>query len=160
MVSVITFIFFFVAPITLVLYMRNMFALLLMFIFWIIDIVLLWFYTGWRDIIGLTTPRITYRQFIALYSVMPENFVLNNYDIKYNDENVDFKTFIDIMRYRHFHKRIEKYKNQRKQLQRQAALIADLQRGLAREQAHIDNFMREGLRQQAAPAGKGGAIAQ
>lgn len=145
MVSIITFIFFFVAPIILVLYTRNVFALLLLFIFWIIDIVLLWFYTGWREIVGLTTPKITFRQFIALYNVMPENFVLNNYDIKYNDESVDFKTFIDVMRYRHFHKRIEKYKNQRKQLQRQAALIADLQRGLAREQADIDGFMEENL---------------
>lgn len=151
MVSIITFIFFFVAPIILVLYTRNVFALLLLFIFWIIDIVLLWFYTGWREIVGYTTPRITFRQFIALYNVMPENFVLGNYDIQYNDESVDFKTFIDVMRYRYFHKRIEKYKNQRKQLQRQAALIADLQRGLAREQADIDCFMKEGLRQQAPP---------
>ena len=135
MVSVITFVFFFAAPIILVLYTRNVFTLLLLVIIWIIDIVLLWFYTGWRDIVGFTAPKITYRQFIALYNVMPEYFVLNNYDIKYNDESVDFKTFIDVMRYRHFHKRIEKYKNQRKQLQRQAALIADLQRGLAREQA-------------------------
>ena len=148
MVSVITFVFFFAAPIILVLYTRNVFTLLLLVIIWIIDIVLLWFYTGWRDIVGFTAPKITYRQFIALYNVMPEYFVLNNYDIKYNDESVDFKTFIDVMRYRHFHKRIEKYKNQRKQLQRQAALIADLQRGLAREQADIDWFVREGLRRQ------------
>lgn len=145
MVSVITFIFLFVAPAVLTLCTGSGLALLLLFIFWIIGIVLLWFYTGWREIVGLTTPKITFRQFIALYNVMPENFVLGNYDIKYNDKSVDFKTFIDIMRYRYFHKRIEKYKNQRKQLRRQAELIADLQKGLAREQADIDCFMEENL---------------
>lgn len=136
----------FIVPVVLYFFcMGGWLACLLMIIIWVIDIVLLWFYTGWREIVGSTTPKITYRQFIALYNVMPEDFILNDYDIKYSDDTVDFKMFIDVMRYRHFLKNIEKHRIQQKQLQRQAKLIADLRRGLAREQADIDGFMEENL---------------
>lgn len=136
----------FIVPVVLYFFcMGGWLACLLMIIIWVIDIGLLWFYTGWREIVGSTTPKITYRQFIALYNVMPEDFIFNDYDIKYSDDTVDFKTFIDVMRYRHFLKNIEKHRIQQKQLQRQAKLIADLRRGLAREQADIDGFMEENL---------------
>lgn len=143
MIAIIIFVFLFIAPAVLTLCTGNGFVLLLMIIIWIIDLVLLWLYTNWCEIVGFTTPRITYCQFVALYNVMPKHFVLNDYDIEYSGNTVDFKTFIDVMRYRHFHKRIEKNENQQKQLQRQAALIADLQCELAREQADIDYFMKE-----------------
>ena len=145
MIAIIIFAFLFVVPAVLTLCTGGGLALLLMIIIWIIDLVLLWFYTSWWNIVGYTTPRITYRQFIALYNVMSEHFVLNDYDIKYNDDPVDFKTFIDVMRYRHFHKNIEKHRIQQEQLERQTELIADLQRGLAQEQADIDYFMKEHL---------------
>lgn len=145
MIAIIIFAFFFIAPAVLTLCTGSGLALLLMIIIWIIDLILLWFYTSWWNIVGFTTPRITYRQFVALYNVMPKHFVLNDYDIEYSGDTVDFKTFIDVMQYRHFHKRIEKNENQQKQLQRQATLIADLQRGLAQEQANIDEFMKEHL---------------
>lgn len=145
MIAIIIFIFFFIAPAVLTLCTGSGFALLMMIIIWVIDLMLLWFYTSWWNIVCSTTPRITYRQFIALYHVMPEDFILNDYDIKYSDSAVDFKTFIDVMRYRHFHKNIEKHRIQQEQLERQTELIADLQRGLAREQADIDYFMKEHL---------------
>lgn len=143
MIVIIIFVFLFIAPAVLTLCTGNGFALLMMIILWIIDLVLLWFYMSWYAIICSTTPKITYRQFIALYSVMPEDFILNDYDIKYNDNAVDFKTFIDVMRYRHFHKNIEKHRIQQEQLQNQAELITNLQQGLVREQADIDYFMKE-----------------
>lgn len=145
MIAIIIFIFFFIAPAVLTLCTGNGLALLMMIIMWVIDLVLLWFYTSWWSIVGSTTPKISYRQFIALYNVMPKDFMLNDYDIRYNDSAVDFKTFIDVMRYRHFHKNIEKHRIQQEQLQNQAKLIADLQRELAREQADIDYFMKEHL---------------
>lgn len=155
--AIIIFIFFFIAPAVLTLYTDSGLALLMMIIIWVIDLVLLCFYMTWWNIVGLVTPKITYRQFIALYNVMPDHFILNDYDIKYYDKkykyhditysgnDIDFKTFIDVMRYRHFHKRIEEHKTQQEQLQNQAELITDLQRELAREQADIDYFMKEHL---------------
>lgn len=145
MIAIIIFAFFFIAPAVLTLCTGSGLALLMLIIIWVIDLTLLWFYTSWQNIVGLIAPKITYRQFIALYNVMPDHFVLNDYDIKYSGDDIDFKTFIDVMRYRHFHKRIKKYEIQQKQLQRQATLIADFQRALAREQADIDNFMKEHL---------------
>lgn len=145
MIAIIIFIFFFIAPAVLTLCTGSGLALLMMIIIWVIDLVLSWFYTSWWNIVGSTTPRITYRQFIALYNVMPEDFILNDYDIKYSGDAVDFKTFIDVMRYRRFHKRIEKHRIQQEQLQNQANLIAELQRELVREQADIDYFMKEHL---------------
>ena len=145
MIAIIIFVFFFIAPAVLTLCTGNGLALLMMIIIWVIDLIAIWLYRSWWNIVGYTTPKITYRQFIALYNVMPDHFVLNDYDIKYSGDDIDFKTFIDVMRYRHFHKRIEKYEIQQKQLQRQAALIADLQRDLAREQADIDYFIKEKL---------------
>lgn len=145
MIAIIIFIFFFIAPAVLTLCTGNGLALLMMIIIWVVDLVLLWFYIGWWSIVDSTTPKISYHQFIALYNVMPEDFMLNDYDIKYNDDPVDFKTFIDVMQYRHFHKNIEKHRIQQEQLERQTELIADLQRGLAREQADIDYFIKEHL---------------
>ena len=145
MIAIIIFIFFFIAPAVLALCTGNGLALLMMIIIWVIDLVLLWFYMSWWSIVCSTTPKISYRQFIALYNVIPDHFVLKDYDIKYNDDPVDFKTFIDVMRYRHFHKNIEKHRIQQEQLQNQAKLIADLQCNLAREQADIDYFMKEHL---------------
>lgn len=145
MIAIIIFVFFFIAPAVLTLCTGNGFALLMMIIIWVIDLMLLWFYTSWWNIVCSTTPRITYRQFIALYHVMPEDFILNDYDIKYSGDAVDFKTFIDVMQYRHFHKNIEKHRIQQEQLQNQAKLITVLQCDLAREQADIDYFMKEHL---------------
>ncbi len=145
MIAIIIFVFFFIAPAVLTLCTGNGFALLMMIIIWVIDLILLWFYTSWWNIVCSTTPKISYRQFIALYNVIPEHFVLKDYDIKYSGDDIDFKTFIDVMRYRHFHKNIEKHQIQQEQLQNQANLITILQRELAREQADIDYFMKEHL---------------
>ena len=123
----------------------NLFTGLLSIGILMLNTVLLIFYVDWWNNTGVRTPKISYRQFIALYNVIPEHFVLNDYDIKYSGDDIDFKTFIDVMRYRHFHKNIEKHRIQQEQLQNQANLITILQRELAQEQADIDYFMKEHL---------------
>lgn len=76
---------------------------------------------------------------------MPEDFTLDEYDIHYKHILTDFKTFPDWWRYRHFHKNIKKHTIQQEQIQQQAALINELQRGLAQEQAEADLFIKEHL---------------
>lgn len=125
----------FIAPLALYVKIRTIPILVLSIIITLFDIILLWNYCGWLDVICKNTAKISYRTFISLYDVMPEDFVLNNYDIRYNHSSVDFKTFFDVMRYQYFYKNIKKRQNQRKQIENQTKLIADLQRGLAREQA-------------------------
>lgn len=95
------------------------------------------------------TPKLSYRAFIKLYNVMSEDFELHKYDFYYKNTLIDFKTFPDWWRYRHLYNNIEKNKVRQEQLQRQAALISELQRGLAQEQEKADNFIKEKLNEQA-----------
>ena len=74
---------------------------------------------------------------------MPEDFSFNEYDFYYKNTVIDFKTFLDWRRYRHLYKNIEKHKTEQEQLQRQAALISELQHGLTQQQNEIDKFVKE-----------------
>lgn len=140
MISII--LFFYIAPILLIIKVPNLFSTSLSIGIWILNTVLLIFYLDWWNHTGVRTPKISYRQFIALYNVMPDDFTLWIYDIAYKHNDIDFKSFPDYWQYRRFYKNIEKHQIQQEQLQNQAELIADLQRGLAREQANIDYFMK------------------
>lgn len=145
MFTIIAIIFFYIAPIALTIKTASLCVLLLTIGIWIIDTIVLYFYCGWWDQVGSTTPKLSYRAFIKLYNVMPEDFSFNEYDFYYKNIVIDFKTFPDWWRYRKFYKNIEKHKTEQEQLQRQAALITELQRGLAQEQAKADLFIKEHL---------------
>lgn len=135
--------FFYIAPILLMVKVLNLFTGLLSISIWILNTVLLFFYFDWWNNTGIRTPKISYRQFIALYNVIPDEFTLWTYNISYKNNDIDFKSFSDYWQYQQFYKNINKHRIQQEQLERQAKLIADLQRGLAREQADIDYFMKE-----------------
>ena len=149
MITIIAIIFFYIAPVVLTIKTASVFVLLLTIGIWIIDTVVLYFYCDWWSQVGSTTPKLSYRAFIKLYNVMPDDFSFNEYDFYYKNTVIDFKTFPDWWRYRKFYKNIEKHKTKQEQLQRQAALIAELQRGLAQEQIKVDDFIREKLNEQA-----------
>ena len=143
MTTIIVIIFFYIAPVVLTFKTASLFVLLLTIGIWIIDTVVLYFYCGWWNQVSSTTPKLSYRAFIKLYNVMPEDFTLRKCDFYYKDTVIDFKTFPDWWRYRKFYKNIEKYKTEQEQLQRQAALISELQRGLTQQQNEIDKFVKE-----------------
>lgn len=143
MITIIAIIFFYIAPIVLTIKTASLFVLLLTIGIWIIDTIVLWHFCDWYEEVGTTTPKLSYRAFIKLYNVMPEDFTLDEYDIHYKHILTDFKTFPDYWRYRHFHKNIEKHITQQEQMQQQAVLISELQRGLAQEQAKADIFIKE-----------------
>lgn len=149
MITIITIIFFYIAPIVLTIKTASLFIFLLTIGIWIIDTIILYYFGSWWGQLGSTTPKLSYRAFIKLYNVMPDDFTLNEYDIHYKYILTDFKTFPDWWRYRRFHKNIKKHMIQQKQIQQQAALIAELQRGLAQEQIKIDDFIKEKLNEQA-----------
>ena len=145
MVTIIAIIFFYIAPIILVIKTANFYVLLLTIGIWIVDTIVLYYFCDWSDETGSTTPKLSYRAFIKLYNVMPDDFTLRKYDIYYKNTIIDFKTFPDYWRYRRFYKNIEKNEKQQEQTKRQAALISELQRGLAQEQKKVDDFIREKL---------------
>ena len=143
MTTIIVIIFFYIAPVVLTFKTASLFVLLLTIGIWIIDTVVLYFYCGWWNQVSSTTPKLSYRAFIKLYNVMPEDFTLRKYDFYYKDTVIDFKTFPDWWRYRHLYNNIEKHKAEQEQLQRQAALISELQHGLTQQQNEIDKFVKE-----------------
>ncbi len=145
MITYIIIIFFYIAPIILVIKTMSAYMAYLLVGVYIINTVFAIYYTMWRDQVGLTTPKLSYRAFIKLYNVMPDDFTFNKYDFYYKNTVIDFKTFPDWWCYRKFYKNIEKYKTEQEQFQRQAALISELQRGLAQEQAKADLFIKEHL---------------
>ena len=145
MVTIIAIIFFYIAPIVLVIKTANFYVLLLTIGIWIVDTIVLYYFCDWSDETGSTTPKLSYRAFIKLYNVMPDDFTLRKYDIYYKNTIIDFKTFPDYWRYRRFYKNIEKNEKQQEQTKRQAALINELQHGLAQEQKKVDDFIREKL---------------
>lgn len=149
MITIIAIIFFYIAPVVLTIKTASLFILLLTIGIWIVDTIVLYYAGAWWGRLGSTTPKLSYRAFIKLYNVMPDDFSFNEYDFYYKSTVIDFKTFPDWWCYRRFYKNIEKYKTEQEQNQRQAALIAELQRGLAQEQAKADNFIKEKLNEQA-----------
>lgn len=149
MITIIAIIFFYIAPVILTIKTANFFVLLLTIGIWIFNTIILYYACAWWGQLGSTTPKLSYRAFIKLYNVMPEDFTLDEYDIHYKHILTDFKTFPDYWRYRHFHKNIEKHITQQEQMQQQAVLISELQCGLAQEQIKIDDFIKEKLNEQA-----------
>lgn len=149
MITIIAIIFFYIAPVVLTIKTVSFFILLLTIGIWIFNTIVLYYFCGWWNQVGLTTPKLSYRAFIKLYNAMPDDFSFNEYDFYYKNTVIDFKTFPDWWRYRKFYKNIEKHKVQQEQLQRQAALIAELQRGLTQEQIKVDDFIKEKLNEQA-----------
>ena len=145
MIIIIVMIFFYIVPVVLIIKVDSPLILLLAIGVWIINTIILYDFCVWWGQVGSTTPKLSYRAFIKLYNVMPEDFTLSEYDIHYKHTLTDFKTFPDWWRYRHLYNNIEKHKTEQEQLQRQAALISELQHGLAREQIKVDDFIKEHL---------------
>lgn len=148
MITYIIIIFFYIAPIILVVKTMSGYMAWLLVGVYIINTVFAIYYSMWWEQLGSTTPKLSYRAFIKLYNVMPEDFTFNEYDFYYKNTVIDFKTFPDYWRYRRFYKNIERHRIQQEQMERQAALIGELQRGLAQEQAKADNFIKEKLNEQ------------
>ena len=91
-------------------------------------------------------PELTFKEFYSLYSVMPEKFQLNRFDVTYRYKDISFKTYIDYYKYMKF---FERYKEQKKEMERteiQANLIKELQRDLAAKQEENDQWVKENLK--------------
>ena len=91
-------------------------------------------------------PELTFKEFYSLYSVMPEKFQLNRFDVTYRYKDISFKTYFDFCKYMRF---FERYKEQKKEMRRteiQANLIKELQRDLAAKQEENDEWMKKEIK--------------
>lgn len=100
----------------------------------------------WEDYIKKwNDPELTFEEFYSLYSVMPEKFQLNSFDITYRHKDISFKTYFDYYKYRKFIKRYKEQKKEMKRTETQADLIKELQRDLAAKQEENDQWLKERL---------------
>lgn len=91
-------------------------------------------------------PVLTFKEFYSMYTVMPEKFQLNRFDVTYRYKDISFKTYIDYYKYMKF---FERYKEQKKEMRRteiQTDLIKELQRDLAAKQEENDQWVKENLK--------------
>ena len=91
-------------------------------------------------------PELTFEEFYSLYTVMPENFRLNDLSVSYKYKSISFKTYIDYCKYRAFLQRYKKQKEEMKRTEIQADLIKELQRDLAAKQEENDEWVKENLK--------------
>jgi len=90
-------------------------------------------------------PELTFKEFYSLYTVMPENFRLNDLNVSYKYKSISFKTYIDYCKYRAFLQRYKKQKEEMKRTEIQADLIKTLQRDLAAKQEESDQWVKKRL---------------
>lgn len=98
-----------------------------------------------RHIKNWDYPELTFEVFYSLYTIMPENFGLNEFSVNYKYKGVSFKTYFDYCKYRKFIKRYKKQKEEMKRTEIQADLIKQLQRDLAAKQEENDQWTKERL---------------
>lgn len=98
-----------------------------------------------RHIKNWDYPELTFKEFYSLYTVMPENFGLNEFSVNYKYKGVSFKTYIDYCKYRAFLQRYKKQKEEMKRTEIQANLIKELQRDLAAKQEENDQWVKKRL---------------
>ena len=91
-------------------------------------------------------PELTFKEFYSLYTIMPENFGLNEFSVNYKYKGVSFKTYFDYCKYRAFIKRYKEQKEETKRTEIQADLIKMLQRDLAAKQEENDEWVKENLK--------------
>ena len=99
-----------------------------------------------RDIKRWNDPELTFKEFYSLYSIMPEKFQLNRFDITYRGKDISFKTYIDCYKYMRFFEHYKEQKKEKKRTEIQANLIKELQRDLAAKQEENDQWVKENLK--------------
>lgn len=99
-----------------------------------------------RHIKKKDAPELTFKEFYSIYTVMPDHFILNEFDVSYRCKYISFKTYFDYCKYEKFLQRYKEQKEETKRTEIQANLIKELQRDLAAKQEEDDQWVKENLK--------------
>ena len=102
------------------------------------------FYTLWKMDKQEGWAQLSYKAFKKFYMVMPDNFCLKPGWVIYEDQGIEFKSYLDYLRYKRFFKRNEKWDAKMKKMKIQAELIEELKEGLKKAERENDEWV--GLR--------------
>ena len=96
----------------------------------------------WSSTIIKTSPRITFDAFKKVYAISPTKWSLGFEDVDYHGDDgwihIEFKHYIDVIRYNFFSKKIKNNKDYLTKIQNEKKLIESLQKD-------IDFYRRENL---------------
>lgn len=99
-------------------------------------------YTGWKIDKRKDWPELSYKGFKKFYMVMPDDFCLKPSWVSYNTQGIEFKSYLDYLRYKRFFKRREKWDVKIKQMKIQAKLIEELKEGLKEAERENDEWVK------------------
>lgn len=89
-----------------------------------------------------TSPQITFDAFKKVYAISPTKWSLNFEDVSYHGDDgwmhIEFKHYIDVIRYGFFKDKIERNNDYLKKMQNEKKLIESLQKD-------IDSYRKENL---------------
>ena len=95
----------------------------------------------WSGTIDKPAPRITFDAFKKLYAIAPAKWDLGCGNVYYRGDDgqiIEFKHYIDVIRYNFFKKKIEKNKDYLTKMQNEKKFLASVQND-------IDSYRRENL---------------
>ena len=96
----------------------------------------------WSSTIIKTSPRITFDAFKKVYAISPTKWSLNFDNVGYHSDDgwiyIEFKHYIDVIRYGFFKKKIEKNNEYLEKIQNEKIFLASVQND-------IDSYRRENL---------------
>lgn len=104
-------------------------------------------YANWKNDKREDWAELSYKEFKNLYIAMPDGFCLESGWVSYNAQSIEFKTYLDYLRYKRFFKRKEKWEAKIKKMKIQAELIKELKAGLKKVEKENDKWVKQGLRQ-------------
>lgn len=98
----------------------------------------------WSSTRGNTSPRITFNAFKELYAISPSKWSLGFDDVSYYGDDgwifIEFKHYIDVLRYGFFKDKIESEKEYLLLIQNEKEFIESLQKD-------IESYREENLRE-------------
>lgn len=96
----------------------------------------------WSSTTIKTSPRITFDAFKKVYAISPTKWSLGFENVDYHGDDgwmhIEFKHYIDVIRYSFFKKKIENNKDYLEKMQNEKKLIESLQED-------IDSYRKENL---------------
>ena len=102
-------------------------------------------YLGWRIDRKKDAPCVSFKLFREMYQLNPKKWSMyESYLYVYYDDNtsrrVDFNSFIDLLRYRRFRKKVKENKSKQTRYNAEVELVNELQK-------EIDRYQKENMKE-------------
>lgn len=102
-------------------------------------------YSKWKTGKREDWAELSYKEFKNLYAVIPDDFCLKPYWISYKGRGLEFKSYLDYLKYKIFFKRKEIWEAKIKKMRIQAELIKELKEELKKAEKENEEWVKQQL---------------